>query len=392
MQVRAGIIGAGFAANIHATAYARVQDVDLELVAVAGLPLADAEAFARRHSIPTAYDDYRRVLEREDINVVDVCVPNALHHLFVIAAAEAGKHVICEKPLTGYFGGETASDPVGATPKSVMLAEAMRGADRMLDAANRSGVKLMYAENWVYSPPIQKALDLVTAAGGTILQIRAEESHSGSHAPYAKTWAKAGGGSLIRLATHPIGAALFLKQQEGLHRAGRPIRPASVMAETDDLTKIASFQTESRHWIVDGWLDVENWCALIITFEDGSRALITASDIVLGGMEDVFEVYMSNGRIHCDMGHSGLIRAFAPDPVIWENAYIMEKVDHKGGWSFPSVDEQWMLGYDREIQHFVECVANDSQPLSTAELGRDVVEVVYAAYQSAEEGRRIELR
>ena len=392
MHIGVGIIGAGFVADIHARAYAEIHDVDLQVAAMAATSESSAGAFAARHGIPDAFDDYRRILERNDIQLVSICTPNFTHEPLVIAAAQAGKHIICEKPLTGYFGGESAAEPVGATPRSVMLAEAMRSADRMIDAARGAGVKLMYAENWVYCPAVQRTVELVKAAGGTIFEIRAEESHSGSHATYSKTWARSGGGSLIRLASHPIGAALYLKQQEGIQRSGMPIHAVSVTAETGELTQMASFQAESKHWIVDDWQDVENWCALIISFEDGARALVNASDVSLGGIETLFEVRMSNGRIRCDMSHSGMMKAFAPDAAIWGETYIVEKVDHRGGWSYPSVDEHRTLGYAREIHDFVGAVAHNRQPLATPELGREVVQLIYAAYQSAEEGRRIDVR
>jgi predicted dehydrogenase len=101
---------------------------------------------------------------------------------------------------------------------------------------------------------------------------------------------------------------------------------------------------------------------------------------------------MSNGRICCDVSHSGLMRAFAPDASIWGEAYLMEKVDHKGGWSTPRVDEHWMLGYPHEMRDFCEAVAYDRLPRSTSALGLEVVRVIYAAYQSAEEGRRVDLQ
>jgi predicted dehydrogenase len=164
-----------------------------------------------------------------------------------------------------------------------------------------------------------------------------------------------------------------------------------VTAEIDDLTGVESFRAEKKHWIVDDWHDVENWGALIITFQDNTRALINASDVMLGGIENTLEILSSKGRIQCNMTHSNLIKAFAPDAAIWGDTYIMEKVDHKGGWTFPSVDEHWMLGYVREMHDFAQAVAYDRQPLSTGELGRDVVQVIYAAYCSAEEGRRIDL-
>jgi predicted dehydrogenase len=390
-KIRVGLIGAGFVGNIHARAYRRITDLDVDIAAVAAVPLAQAEELAQRYGVADAYDDYRRILDRDDINLVDVSVPNHLHERFTIEAAQAGKHILCEKPLTGYFGGPGAADPVGATPKRLMLKEALRSADRMIAAAEAHGVKLMYAENWLYCPAVQKALRLAEASGGTILEIRAEESHSGSHATYAKTWRLAGGGALIRLAPHPIGAAIYFKKQEGLRRNGKPITVASVTAEASDLSKMPALQTEAEKWLVADWQDVENWCTIIMTFTDGSRALIKASDIVLGGMEDTLQIFLSNARIDCDMGHSGMVKAYAPTEQVFADEYIMEKVGAKAGWSYPSVDEEWLLGYPQEIRDFVEAVAFDREPLADARLGREVVEVIYAAYQSAEEGRRIYL-
>jgi predicted dehydrogenase len=272
-----------------------------------------------------------------------------------------------------------------------MLEEALRSADRMISAANTCGVKLMYAENWLYCPAVQKALRLAEASDGVILEIRAQEAHSGSHASYAKSWEKAGGGALVRLAPHPIGTAIYFKEQEGLRRHGQPVTVAAVTAEAGDLSKMPTFQAEAERWLVDDWQDVENWCTLIMTFTDGSRALIQASDIVLGGMEDTLQLFLSNARIDCDMGHSGMVRAFAPNDKVFASEYIMEKVGTKAGWSYPSIDEEWLLGYPQEIRDFVEAVAFDREPLSGPQLGRAVTEVMYAAYLSAEEGRRVEL-
>jgi predicted dehydrogenase len=261
----------------------------------------------------------------------------------------------------------------------------------MIAAAREHGVKLMYAENWLYCPAVQKALRLVEASGGSILEIRAQECHSGSHATYAKSWGKAGGGSLVRLAPHPIGCAIYFKWQEGVRRDGQPITVTSVTAEAADLSKSAAFQAQSDTWLVADWQDVENWCTIIMTFSDGSRALIQASDIALGGMEDTLHLLLSNARIDCDMTHSSMVQAYAPTEQVFADEYIMEKISTKAGWSYPSVDEEWLLGYPQEIRDFVECVAFDRQPLADALLGREVVKVIYAAYQSAEEGRRIDL-
>ena len=387
--VRVGLIGAGFAADVHANSYAHIGGLDVQVVGVAARTMASAERFAANHGIPQAYDDAEELISRADVNLIDLCVPNALHEPLVLAAAQAGKHVVCEKPLTGYFGGDRAAEPVGATPRRVMLADAVARAERMLRSAEDSGVRLMYAENWLYMPAVVKASRLAAASEGSILEIRGQECHSGSHAEYAKSWALSGGGALVRLGSHPIGAALWLKSEEGRRRDGVPIVPVSVVADVADMCRSEAFLAARECFVVDDWRDVENWASLVIAFGDGSRAVIQASDIVLGGMEDSLQLMLTNGRINCNMTHSGMVTAFSPHADVFADEYIMEKVSTKAGWSHPSVDEEFLLGYPQEVRDFAEAVAYDRAPRSTAQLGLDVVRVMYAAYQSAEEGRRI---
>ena len=388
-EVRVGLVGAGFSAHIHARAYRRIRDVNL--VGVAAVPSSQAQTLAQEYDIPYACDDARTLIERDDINLIDLCVPNDLHEPLALAAVAAGKHVICEKPLTGYFGGNGAAEPVGVTPKALMLREATASAERMVRAAEEQDVQLMYAENWLYAPAVVKAARLAEASGGAILEIRGQECHSGSHARYAKSWRSAGGGAILRLGAHPIGAAIWLKAQEGLRRGGAPIGVESVLAEVGDLTRMTAFRAEREHYLVDDWQDVESWGTIILNFGDGAKAVIHASDIVLGGMEDTFQIMLSNGRINCNMTHHNMVQAFAPTPDVFGDEYLMEKLSTKAGWSYPSVDEEYLLGYPQEIADFVECVALDRPPRSTGRLGLDVVKVIYASYCSAEEGRRIDL-
>lgn len=385
-----GLVGAGFVAQIHARSYARLADLGARVVAVASSRLSTAQPLASLYGAEP-YDNYLKLLDRDDIDIVDLCVPNNLHEPFVIEAAKAGKHIICEKPLTGYYGGPGASDPVGATPRRIMLEEAVSSADRMLEAVQGNGVQLGYAENWIYSPIVQKARRLVAASGGTIIEIRGQECHSGSHASYAKSWKLAGGGALVRLATHPLGCAMFFKREEGMRRDGKPIDVKSVTAEVGDLTKIASVQSESEKFVVSDWQDVETWATMLLTFTDGSRATIFGADTVLGGMDDTMDIYMSNGRVRIDMCHSTALQAYAPSPKVFESEYLAEKLETKAGWSYPSLDEEWTLGYPDELRDFVESVIHKREPLSNGRLGRDIVKVMYSAYLSAEQGRRIDL-
>src|SRR5436305_14470216 len=170
-------------------------------------------------------------------------------------------------------------------PRAEMLKIATENATAMVEAARRANVWLMYAENWVYAPSITKANRLAAASGGAILEMRGGECHSGSHSPYSKEWRYTGGGALFRLGVHPLGAMLSLKRAEGMRRNGVPIRPKTVVAEVGDLTRTPAFQAEAKHFVGTGWQDVENWGSLILTFEDGTRGIVWASDAVLGGME-----------------------------------------------------------------------------------------------------------
>ncbi|MGQ9622040.1 MAG: hypothetical protein ACUVTO_01100 [Candidatus Caldatribacteriaceae bacterium] len=103
------------------------------------------------------------------------------------------------------------------------------------------------------------------------------------------------------------------------------------------------------------------------------------------------EIRLSNGVIKCNITPNTACQAYAPAPEVFEDEYITEKLEIKAGWNFPSPDEYWMRGYPHEMQDFVEAVYYGRDPLSDVKLGRDLVQVVYASYVSAELGRRIDL-
>ena len=378
-----GFIGAGFAADLHAHALAPLRGVRCELVAV--YSRTRGEAFARRFGIPHVYTDHRALLERRDVHLVTLPVVTSLHHVFAIDAAEAGKHVVVEKPLTGCF---TEGDALG---RREMLDVALRNADAVLEACRRNRVRLGYAENFVYAPPVAKLRRLLDAGGGTLLDLRAEESHSGSHAAYARHWVTAGGGSLLRMGSHPIGAVIHLKHYEGQRQRGAPIRVASVIAEVGQLTRTPSFRAEPRKWLAHDWHDVEDWSAAVLTFEDGTRATVLATDVSLGGVKNLLTAYLSNGVVEVNINPNTTLRVYAPDGAAWGDEYLTEKVETRAGWQFPSPDEDWMRGYPQEMADFVDAVREGREPLSGALLARETVEVIYAAYVSAQEGRRVDL-
>ena len=382
--VNIAIVGTGFIAETRARSYAGVTGYEPRLVAAVSRTRERLDDYARRHGVPDVYTDLAPVLERADVQVIDLCVPNHLHRPFTELAASAGKHVICSKPLTAFDGS-------GEVPRPEMLRAAEENATAMVEAARKANVSLMYGENWVYAPSIAKADRLAAASGGAILEMRGGECHSGSHSPYSKEWRYAGGGALLRLGVHPIGAMLYLKRKEGMRRWGRPIRPRSVVAEVGDLTLTPGFADEQQHWIGTGWLDVENWGSILLTFDDGTRGIAWASDAVLGGMESSLKILMSNAHINCNLTHTRLVEAYAPDSSVFASEYLTEKLETSAGWSPPQPDEDWVQGHRHMLQDFVASVADGHAPQSDGELGRDAIRVVYSAYVAAEEGRRVTL-
>jgi predicted dehydrogenase len=387
--IRIGIVGAGAAAETHIRAMAHLRGSRAELVAVAAATRASAEAFARRHGVPVALDDYRALCERPDVDVVDVACPNDLHHEVAIAAARAGKHVIVEKPLTGYFGAE--GEQIEATPREAMLAGALQNADAVLDACRKAGVTLCYAENIVYAPAVQKLKRLIEVSGATLLDLRAEEAHSGSIAAYSRRWRTSGGGSLLRMGSHPIATLLHLKHWEGRLRAGRPVRARSVFAETAALTRLPQVAAEPVAYLQTGWLDVEDWACALIAFDDGTRGTVLASDVSLGGVKNLVTAYMSKGVAQIAINPNTGMQLYAPDPSVWGQEYISEKVETRAGWQFPNPVEHWMRGYAEELTDFVEAIGEGREPLSGGDLARETVAVIYAGYLSAATGRRVDL-
>jgi predicted dehydrogenase len=392
-SVKVGVVGAGFAASFHLRSYQQVRGIPVEIVAIASKTRARAEHLAGRYGIAKVYDDHRALLDDPSIGIVDLCVPNALHLPLVLETIKAGKHVICEKPLTGYFGQGEPDDEVGATSKRTMLDKVRADLGEVTRAVAEHPVKFCYAENWVYAPAVRKALEILDryAATGSILEVRGEESHSGSHSDYSKRWRYTGGGSLARLAAHPIGLGLFLKHREGRAKAGRPILPVEVSADGVDLTKTSAFASAKGSPLVTGWRDVETWSQVTVTFSDGTRGIFYGADNLLGGMESTVDIRLSNARLKLDICPVRLCQFYTVDPTPVQDVYFNEKQETKAGFSFPNPDEEWTLGYPHEIQDFMEAVAFDRAPLSGLELAKQVVEVVYAGYLSIEERRKVVL-
>jgi hypothetical protein len=138
-KVRVGLVGTGFVAELHMYAYKRVYGVGAEVVAAVSRS-DQVETFAQKHKIAQTYRHYRALLADPAIDVVDICTPPALHAQMIIDAVRAGKHVICEKPLTGYFGRPGDPAPIGTkVPKAAMYEHVMAELKDLRAAIENSG-------------------------------------------------------------------------------------------------------------------------------------------------------------------------------------------------------------------------------------------------------------
>ena len=372
--MRVGFVGSRFAAKFHWEAIRRVYGVPIDIVGVTSKTPEARDAFARETGIH-AFETFAELCAAVD--VVDLCTPPSSHEELAIQALGQGKHVIIEKPLTGYYG-------AGSSPKALMLAEAMASCDRIIAAAKASAGRVCYAENWVYAPAIQKEREIIQKSGGQILRILGEESHGGSHSPYYGRWKFSGGGSLVGKGCHPVSAALYLKRVEGQSRDGVPIRPATVSARTHEITRLPNYRDEG--FLRTGYDDIEDYAQTHITFSDGTVADIFASELVMGGVYNWLEVFCNNHRTRCNMNPVNALETFNPREDIFEDVYVVEKISTKQGWSCPAADEAWQHGYPQEFQDFMESFYLDREPLSGIELARDTIAALYTGYLSVERG------
>jgi len=124
--VRIGMVGARFGAALHLQNLAPLRGGQVEIVGVCSVNRESAEACARRFEIPFVTTDFTALLARPDVDAVDLCIPPTLHHTFAVQAAEAGKHIIVEKPLTGYFGEPGDPEPIGEKVSKTKMLEGAR--------------------------------------------------------------------------------------------------------------------------------------------------------------------------------------------------------------------------------------------------------------------------
>ena len=340
--VRVGLIGSQFISSIHAESLRPCAHA--ELAAIASPTPGHAAAFAKRFGIPRHFTDYRQLLALQELDLVIVGAPNHLHCQIAVDAAAAGKHVVMEKPLC------------------LNLAEA----DRMIEACRLANVKLMYAEELCFAPKYVRLKQLLdSGALGTPTLLKQSEKHDGPHAAHFWDVERSGGGVTMDMGCHAIEFFRWL--------LGRP-RITSVYAQMN--TSVHGAKTRG-----------DDNAILLLEFENGVVAMAEESWTKLGGMDDRAEVHGSRGVAYADLLHGNAIETYSATGY----DYAVEKGGSTVGWSHAIYEEAWNYGFPQELAHFVDCVRHDRTPLVTGEDGRAVLEVIFAAYESARAGRKVSL-
>ena len=343
-KVRVGIVGSKFAADFHADSYSRNPRVEIAAVAA----IDNLEEFSKKWNVPRTYKDYNEMLRKEDLDLVSVCVPNFLHRDVAVAAARAGRHVMCEKPL----------------------ATTVEHAAEIVETCRKEGVKLFYGEDWVFAPALRRTVEIIKEGGvGRVCYVKARECHNGTHSPFAKNKASCGGGCLIHLAIHPVGWILHLLGEEGRN-------------------PVVEIVGKCNGGGADNYVHKDNggedFALGIMKFANGQHAFVEGNYITVGGMDDRVEIYGAEGNIKVDLTFGSCLSVYSRPGY----AYAIEKTDNTLGWTRPAVDEFHNLGYVDELARAVDCVLADEQPGYSCggRLGLACVEIIAAMYQSNESG------
>jgi predicted dehydrogenase len=377
--IRCGIVGSGFAARFHYDALLRLYSVKVEIIGSYSPTAERLKQFTEPRQLK-AFRDMESLID--DSDVIHVCTPPSTHELVVIAALEKNKHVIVEKPFTGYFGDKSIDFNGDKFPREKGLEEALGSVKRMIDSEKKSKAKIMYAENWIYAPAVQKEREMLEKTKAQILWMHGEESHSGSHSITYGQWKFSGGGSMIGKGCHPLSAALYFKQVEGKARNGKPIRPAAISARTHAVTRMPGYKNEG--YLRTTYKDIEDFAMMHVVFEDETFADIFASELVLGGVHNWIEVNTSNHRTICNINPNNSMQTYTPDEKHFSDVYLVEKTETKQGWSSVSPDESWFTGYQHEMEAFYRTAAFGDPVESNSSLAAYVTATIYAGYLSAE--------
>jgi predicted dehydrogenase len=373
MQAGVGIIGYGFMGRVHAYSYRSIplyyesSPVDVRLVAVATSSAATAEAARRHGGFETSTDDWRRLLERKGISIVNICSPNGLHAEQLKAALAAGKHIYCDKPLT------------------VTLAEAEEVRRGM---AGWNGIGQVALNNRFFSGP-QRAKQLIDEGFlGTVTSFRAMFLHSGSVDPAAplkwKLRGSEGGGVLRDLGSHLldfvdwlVGPVRHLRAESRILHAVRPDGRGGTAR-----------------------VDAEDQVILTARLTDGAMGTMEASKIATGTEDDLrVELHGSRGAVRLDLMQPDFVEIFSLDDAGqpfggtrgWKRIAAMNRYPSPGGLPNPRITTGWLRSHVHSQYTFLKGIAEGRQPDPSLERGVRVQRLIDCAERSARSSSWVEV-
>ncbi|ONI69197.1 dehydrogenase [Kribbella sp. ALI-6-A] len=319
-DIKVGLIGAGGIATAHIHGYREHSD-RIRVTAVADA--VEQTAADRAGELgATPYTDYRQMLEIEELDAVDICLPHHLHRDAIVAAAEAGKHILCEKPLC--LTAQEAADVKAAVAAA--------------------GVTLMCAHNQLFLPAVAKAKELLDAGTiGTVYEVRTTDSFYNDFDPSTMGWrasaATSGGGELIDTGYHPTYLLLHLA-------GGTPVE-ATAMLSTHRLK----------------FMEGEDSAQVLVRFDNGVVGqLVTSWAYQPAAVTERFSVVGELGALHSD-GNSLTIRLRSGE--------------------ISTVELEPVNTFVAEIGHFADSLLGKTRPLHTEEEGIAVLGILLAAYEGA---------
>lgn len=388
-EVCIGMAGAGRATELHMNALQRYSGVPVCYKRIIARRWEQVNRMKERYGFLEAGIDFEDLLTDPEIDVIDICTPPYIHEEMIVRALKADKHVICEKPLSGYFGKPGDIEPIGDNVSKVKMYDLLvESLDKLRDELYRTDRKFMYAENFVYAPAVMKAAEIIQKKQSKILYMKGEESLKGSSSPVAGEWNKTGGGTFIRTGSHPLSAILWLKKIEAKAH-NEEINVKTVFA---DMRRVTTSLTEYEHrHIAAKPHDVEDCATVILTFSDGTSATIIATDTLLGGSKNYIELYCNDTAINCRLTMSDMMETYFLDEDNMDDIYISEMLPTKCGWNKPFLEDEILRGYTDEMRDFIEAIYYDRKPKSGFQLAYDTAKIIYAAYKSAELGHAVEL-
>jgi len=334
VTVRIALLGSGFVSELYMRGLDEVRGH--EIIVNYSLTAERARSFGEKWHIPHQTTVLSEAIQRDDVDLVIIGVPNEAHLEATRLATEAKKHVVCTKPLGRNVGEAT----------------------EMLNMVERAGVLHGYAETEVFSPAVMRVRAMIDdGAIGRIFTIRSREAHSGPHAAHFWDAERTGGGALMDMGCHMFEAFRYF--------LGKNDQPIEVIAWGDRLIHRDKTTAEDN-------------AIAMVRFHSGAIGVAETSWAALGGMDLRNEVYGDRGAAYTDVTRGTPIHAFTSGSA----GYLMEKASSDSGWVFPVPDEARVYGFHAEMRHFVECIAGGVMPRETYRDGYVINAMMDAAYRS----------